>query len=394
MLASHARLAAAAARRPRAARALSALAGLDASRLTVARTDSPQTLPPKEKLVFGHTFTDHMLEADWTAGAGWGAPRIGPFHDLQMHPAASSLHYGLQCFEGMKAYIGVDGALRMFRPDMNMSRMRSSCERVSLPDFDGDAFLDCIKELLKVERAWVPQGVGFSLYIRPTAISTHPFLGVAGPEASKLFVILSPVGPYYKSGFAPVQLYADPVHVRAWRGGTGDAKVGGNYAGGIRIAAQAAAKGYSQVLWLSGDDHQVTEVGTMNQFWFLHRKDGGRELLTADLDGTVLPGVTRDSILQLARQWGEFDVSERHYTIAEITEAIDEGRMIESFGTGTAAIVSPVDRIGYDGRDYNIPLDPDNASAGIGKLTKRFADTLLDIQYGKTEHEWSVVVEK
>jgi len=274
--------------------------------ITLADPSKLKQKLPNEELLFGKTFTDHLLEIDWDSENGWSAPQIIPFDDLKIHPAASSLHYGLQCFEGMKAYVDDNSDVRLFRPDKNMERMNTSCERLFLPNFDGEELTECIKELIKVDRSWIPEGEGYSLYIRPTAISTHPYLGVTKPENAKVFVILSPVGPYYPSGFAPVKLFADNRNVRAWPGGIGYAKAGGNYAPTIGPQTEAAEKGYSQVLWLFGEDDQVTEVGTMNMFTFWINEEGEKELVTAPLDGTILPGVTRDSILQLAREWGEF----------------------------------------------------------------------------------------
>mmetsp|Transcript_1013 Transcript_1013/g.1339 ORF Transcript_1013/g.1339 Transcript_1013/m.1339 type:complete len:399 (+) Transcript_1013:2-1198(+) len=366
---------------------------IDASQLTVQLTTSPKEKQPKETLKFGQSFSDHMLEIDWDVDGGWGAPRIKPYGDLSISPAASSLHYALQCFEGMKAYVDDNDNIRLFRPDKNMARMNSSCERLFLPSFNGDAVLECLKKLLVIDKSWIPKGSGYSLYIRPTVISTHPFIGVAAAQKAKLFVICSPVGPYYPTGFAPVKLLADPQNVRAWPGGTGDTKIGGNYAMGIRPGMDAVKKGYSQCLWLFGDDLQVTEVGTMNQFFFWKNKDTGKpELVTAALDGTILPGVTRDSILSLVREWGEFDVVERKYTLHEVMDAVNEGRMIEAFGAGTAAIVSPVNGFSYLGKEYAIPLDASDPSATAGKLTMRLADTIMGIQYGKIESDWSVVV--
>lgn len=271
-----------------------------------------------------------------------------------------------------------------------MKRMNVSCERLFLPTFDGDEFTECIKELIKVDRDWIPQGEGYSLYIRPTAISTHPFLGVSKAESAKLFAILSPVGPYYPEGFAPVKLFADNVNRRAWPGGIGYAKAGGNYAPTIGPQTDAAKKGYSQVLWLFGENDDITEVGTMNMFTFWVNENGEKELVTAPLDGTILPGVTRDSILSLARSWGEFKVSERTYTMPELAKALDEGRVIECFGAGTAAVVSPIELIGYKGTDYKVPLDPSRPGHPAGALTQRIWDSIVSIQYGELEHEWSV----
>jgi branched-chain amino acid aminotransferase len=274
----------------------------------------------------------------------------------------------------------------------------------------------CIVELIKMEREWIPKEEGYSLYVRPTVISTFPVLGVQPSQEVLAYVILSPVGPYYKSGFNPVKLYASPDYVRAWPGGTGFAKCGGNYAMTMLAQEEARRKGYTQVLWLYGDDHQVTEVGTMNQF-FMWRRPGSKdaELVTAPLDGTILAGVTRDSILQLARKWGEFEVSERHFTMGEVIKAIEEGRMLEAFGCGTAAIVSPVESIfftktsewraassrayvaclltrsrGRADKEYRIPVDP---KLRAGPVAHRFMRSILDIQYGRTPHPWSVVID-
>lgn len=370
-----------------------ASSAIDPSRLEITRAAASAPRVPKEQLLFGKTFTDHMLEIDWTKDGGWAAPKISPMGALDLHPAASSLHYGLQCFEGMKAYVDGDGGVRLFRPDKNMERMNTSCARLFLPAFDGEALTECIKELIKVDRDWIPEGDGFSLYIRPTAISTHPYLGVCAAEASKIFVILSPVGPYYPEGFAPVKLFADNSNVRAWPGGIGYTKSGGNYAPSIGPQTDAAKKGYSQVLWLFGDDDQVTEVGTMNMFTLWINEDGEKELITAPLDdGTILPGVTRDSILELTRGWGEFKVTERNFNMAELTKALDEGRVIESFGCGTAAVVSPIELIAYKGKEYQVPLSATNPGQPAGDLTQRVWDQITEIQYGKVEHEWSVKV--
>jgi branched-chain amino acid aminotransferase len=376
-----------------AARSVRSVATLDASKIQTALTSSPVEKLPKEDLVFGGSFSDHQLEIDWDAEAGWHAPQIKPSGPLELHPAASSLHYAMQCFEGMKCYVDAEGNLRLFRPDLNMVRMNRSMARLHLPTFDGDQFIECLKELLRVERDWVPAGDGYSLYIRPTGISTHPFLGVGPSQNAKLFAILSPVGPYYPEGFKPVTLKAETQYVRAWPGGTGDAKVGGNYGPTIQPQMKAAEKGYSQVLWLFGDDLEVTEVGTMNMFVFWTNAETGRkELRTAPLDGTILPGVTRQSVLDLAREWGEFDVVEETFTMPELALALDEGRVEECFGCGTAAVVSPICKIGFNGRDYDVPIDPDDDAALAGKLTQRVWDTICDIQYGRVESPWSVVV--
>jgi len=276
-----------------------------------------------------------------------------------------------------------------------MDRLNTSCRALCMPTFDGKEFLECIKELVKTDKDWIPNEKGYSMYIRPTIISTDPALGVAPPRNVKLFVILSPVGPYYPTGFAPIKLFADPKNVRAWPGGAGNVKAGGNYGPTIRPQLEAQAMGCQQVLWLFGDTLEVTEVGTMNQFFVWTNKQGEKEIVTAPLDGTILPGVTRDSILQLLRDDGEYKVSERPYTLVEIIEAINEGRMIESFGAGTAAIVSPVKGIIYNETEYEIPLDKSDPTATSGPLTKYLFDKLLRIQYGEESepYGWSVVLD-
>eukprot|EP00123_Amoebidium_parasiticum_P013509 comp21998_c0_seq1/m.31824 comp21998_c0_seq1/g.31824 ORF comp21998_c0_seq1/g.31824 comp21998_c0_seq1/m.31824 type:complete len:415 (-) comp21998_c0_seq1:425-1669(-) len=364
-------------------------ADIDVKKLTITHTPAPKHKLPNSELVFGRTFSDHMLEIDWAAEDGWGAPRIKPYENLSLSPAATVLHYAMECFEGMKAYKDKQGRIRMFRPDKNMNRLYNSCHRMALPTFDKAALTECIKELLRTDADWIPNEKGYSLYLRPTMIGTQPSLGVGPSAMAKLFVICSPVGPYYKTGFAPVSLLADEAYVRAWPGGVGNYKCGGNYAPGVMTQVAAAKQGYNQLLWLFGDKHQVTEVGTMNFFMLWKNEAGEKELITAPLDGTILPGVTRDSILSLCRQWGEFKVTEKVLYMSDITKALEEKRVIEMFGAGTACIVAPIKNIGYKGKDLAIPL----ALGTSGELTKRLNDTILGIQYGEIPSEWSVVVD-
>ena len=324
-----------------------------------------------------------MLDIDWSREDGWEKPRITPYGDLSMSPAASSLHYGLQCFEGMKAYKNDQGHVYLFRPDMNAKRLNRSSTRLALPSFDNDEFVKCLSELLKVDNDWIPQKRGFSLYIRPTVISTDVCLGVAPAANAKLFIITCPVGPYYSEGFKPVSLFADSSNVRAWLGGTGSYKVGGNYAPTIQPQLDAAAKGYSQILWL-GPNNTVTEVGAMNMFFFMKGDDGSRELVTSPLDGTVLPGITRDSVIALCQRRGE-KVTERVITMDEIAQKAKEGKVIEAFGTGTAAIVSPVNKINFEGTDYDIPVPAESDSLAMSLMNE-----VLSIQYGELEYPgWS-----
>ena len=399
-------------------------ATIDASSTTITKTTSPREKQAYENLVFGRSFSDHMLEIDWDEKSGWQAPVIKPYGDLVLSPASTALHYGIevrrttklfthhiakltlltlprstQCFEGMKAYKDAKGQVRLFRPDCNMERMNFSMVRLAMPSINGEAVTECIKKLLRLDSAWVPDRDGYSMYLRPTAIGTSPFLGVHASENVKLFVIMSPVGPYYKDGFVPVKLYADTDNVRAWPGGVGNAKVGGNYGPSILPSKLAAAKGCNQVLWLFGDNHEVTEVGAMNIFFVLRDKRTGKlELTTAPLTrGDILPGVTRRSILELARGFGgsvvlngkkeTLEVTERWLTMGEVAQAAAEGNLVEAFGAGTAVVISPVKSISYKGSDINVPTG-DKA----GPLALKLWTDVTDIQYGRVEHKWSVVV--
>ena len=386
----------------------SKLAMFKASQLQKTLTLTPKQLVANRDLVFGKTFTDHMLTVDFDqAKNGWQQPEIAPYSKLQLDPSAVVFHYGMEVFEGMKAYKDTRGQIRLFRPDMNMKRMLKSCKRLALPEFDMNQLLECIKELVRVDERWIPAERGYSLYIRPTAIASQETLGVAPSSKAKLFVIACPVGPYYKTGFAAVSLLADPDRIRAWPGGVGDCKVGGNYAPGILPQLYAANLGFQQNLWLfptrDGDDHYITEVGTMNCFVVWKNEKGERELATPPLDGTILPGVTRDSILKLAAKMSDLKVSERPITMKQLITASNEGRLIEMFGSGTAAIVSPIKQVRYLTRknsegepekwvDLNVPLDPANPKSQAGPLTLEFSKQIMAIQYGEVEHEWSVVV--
>ncbi|KAF9901572.1 branched-chain-amino-acid aminotransferase [Lobosporangium transversale] len=369
-------------------------APLDASKLQINPSKNLKALQENNQLVFGKTFTDNMLIVEWEAGKGWGTPQIKEYGKLQLEPSAVVFHYSFECFEGMKAYKDKNGKTRLFRPDLNMARFNRSAQRIALPGFDGEELTKLIKEFLKVDDRWIPKGRGYSLYLRPTMIGTQESLGVGASNKAMIFVIASPVGPYFPSGFNAVNLLATSEKVRAWPGGTGDAKIGGNYAPCIKPQLDANKEGFQQNLWLFGHDHQVTEVGTMNCFVYWKNEQGENELVTPDLDGSILPGVTRDSILSLARQWGEFKVSERKFTMKDLVKADKEGRIIEMFGAGTACIVCPIKKIHYDGQDIHVPLDPSDKTSQAGKLTKRINNAIMDIQYGDVEGPkgWSVVV--
>ena len=289
----------------------------------------------------------------------------------------------------MKAYKTTKDSsdLRLFRPDLNMKRLKDSMNRLSMPgcDFDTNELINCIGKLVRLDKDWIPEGEGYSLYLRPTAIATNRCLGLAPPDDLLLYVITSPVGPYFTSGFDPLKLTADTEYVRAWPGGSGASKVGGNYAPTMKPGAEAMKKGYSQILWVFGEDHHVTEVGSMNVFFLFEKEDGSKELATPPLTrGDILPGVTRQSIIELCKQWGEFDVSERAITMPEIKEMSSKGRLLEAFGAGTAAVVTPISHIQYKGVDIEIPA--------TGDLTKRIFHSVMDIQYGKTDSPWSVKI--
>ncbi|XP_037332246.2 branched-chain-amino-acid aminotransferase, mitochondrial isoform X1 [Pungitius pungitius] len=359
-----------------------------ASDLVVERNAAGKPKPDPSTLVFGKHFSDHMLTINWSAKAGWEAPRIKPFQNLSLHPATSALHYSIELFEGMKAFRGEDNHIRLFRPMLNMARMHRSAERSSLPLFEKEELLKCISKLVEVDQDWVPFSQDASLYIRPTFIGTDPSLGVSHPSEAMIFVIVGPVGPYFATGsFSPVSLLADPSFVRAWKGGVGAYKMGGNYGPTIAVQKEAVKRGCQQVLWLYGEQEEITEVGTMNLFIYWTNEKGEKELFTPPLDGIILPGVTRQSLLDLARNWGEFKVTERTMGMKELLGALDSGKILEVFGAGTACVVSPVGSLLYGEKTYEIPTMRNGPD-----LAKRFHKELTDIQYGRTASEWAPLV--
>lgn len=358
--------------------------------MEIKLTTTPKEKPAEDHAYeFGKLTTDHMLEIDWDQETGWGNPIISPYHNFDMDPSNSTLHYALECFEGMKAMPSYDQKkIHMFRPIENCKRMNNSFTALSFPSYDNEELLKCIIKLVDIDRDWMPWREKHSLYIRPTGISWENTLGVKSASKVKLFTIISPVGPYYPKGFKPVSVHCYTDFVRAWHKGSGDKKLGSNYGPTIKPAKVVAGEGYDQILWLLEDN--VTEVGVMNFFVHWYNKDGKKELITCPLDGTILPGVTRDSILQLAKSWGEFDVVERKFSIHEIIEAVKEERIIEAFGTGTAAVIAPVNRIGYNGQDYEIPIKEELQS---GELAGRLFTQLDEIYTGKSQFkDWSVEV--
>ncbi|ORY75433.1 branched-chain-amino-acid aminotransferase [Protomyces lactucae-debilis] len=368
------------------------MASLNAASLTTELSQSPKAKVDKTTLKFGHTFTDHMLSCEWDAATGWSAPRITPYQNLSLDPATCVFHYGFECFEGMKAYKDKAGKVRLFRPDMNMARLRRSGARIALPDFEGDQLIAAIKEFLKVDHDWIPEGQGYSLYIRPTFIGTQKTLGIGPVGSAMIFVIASPVGPYYPSGFKAISLWATSDQVRAWPGGFGDAKLGANYAPGVTAQAAVAARGYEQNLWLNGAEHNVGEVGTSNLFIVWVNEQGDKEIITAPLDGTILAGVTRDSILALARErLPDYKVTEALFTMPQVMQAAKEGRLMEAFGAGTAVVTAPVKKIHYMGTDIDVPLQ---AGKEAGAIAEQMLGWITGIQYGdEPGHPWSVIVD-
>ncbi len=321
---------------------------------------------------------------------GWLEPKITPYQNLSLDPASCVLHYAFECFEGMKAYKNKDGDLRLFRPAKNMARFNKSSARIALPTFDPQELTNLIAKFVQLEERFVPAEKGYSLYLRPTMIGTQRTLGVGPPGSALMFCIASPVGPYYPTGFKAVSLEATDYAVRAWPGGVGNMKLGANYAPCIVPQLEAAKRGFHQNLWLFGEEEYITEVGTMNLFVAIKdKKTGQPELITAPIDGTILEGVTRDSVLSLARERLEpegWKISERKCTMFEIDAAANDGRLIEVFGSGTAAVVSPVRNISWKGKMVDCGL-PEGKEAG--EIAQKMKDWIEARQYGEEEHEWS-----
>ncbi|EJD04546.1 branched-chain amino acid aminotransferase II [Fomitiporia mediterranea MF3/22] len=345
------------------------VAPLDASKLVINLTDKPNSIPDPSTLKFGQTFTDHMLVMSFDPKSGWSAPILQPYQPLAIDPSASCFQYSTNLFEGMKAYLGPDGEARLFRPNLNMERMRTSAARVALPTFDHDTLLTLIRKLVAVERRWIPSLPGYSLYIRPTMIGTRPHLGVGPSDHAIIYVICSPTGPYFGAGAKSISLYAVYETVRSWPGGTGGHKLGLNYSPGFEALKLATQRGYNQVLWLlgDGDEHKITEAGAMNFFIAVQRTDGDVDLITPPLDGTILPGVTRSSVIELAHAHSSgtpldgispsqrMHVHERTLTMNDLKKFSEEGTLLEAFCVGTAVIVASINRIGYEDKDILLP---------------------------------------
>jgi branched-chain amino acid aminotransferase len=352
---------------------------------TIQKTANPKPKPDPDTLKFGKAFTDHMLLMDWSTEKGWHDGRIVPYGPLMLDPAASCLHYAQQMFEGLKAYKTSDGKILLFRPDMNAKRTNRTNERMCIPELPEELFIESIRALVDVERDWIPDKPGTSLYIRPFIIADDAFLGVHAAAHYKFIIILSPVGPYYATaggGLSLTRIYVEEEYVRAVPGGTGFAKVGGNYAGSLKAQTRANAMGCEQVLWLDAIERSyVEEIGTSNAFFVI-----GDEVITAPLAGTILPGVTRDSVLALLKKWG-VKVSERRLRIEDVINAAKDGTLKEVFATGTAAVISPVGKLVYKGSDVLI-------GEQVGSLSNKLYETLYGIQTGKVKDDmgWTVAV--
>ena len=345
--------------------------------IRIERTTTPKAKPVDEsKLGFGKIFTDHMFIMEYDTGKGWHDARVVPYGEISLSPAAMVLHYGQEIFEGMKAYRTPDGNVQFFRPEENFKRLNQSAERLIIPQIPVEDALQALHTLVEVDKDWVPHTDGASLYIRPFVIAVDPFLGVRPGDKYYFIIICSPSGAYYASGLNPVSIYVETNYVRAVKGGMGYTKTGGNYAASLAGQDEAHKQNYSQVLWLDGIERKyIEEVGAMNIMFVI---DG--ELVTPELQGSILPGITRKSVLELCRKWG-MKVSERRISIEEVAKAYDEGKLQEVFGTGTAAVISPVGHLKWGDKVMEIN---DNK---IGDISQKLYDTMTGMQYGKLADE-------
>ena len=354
------------------------------NRFSVELTKNPKQKPDPDSLRFGTVFTDHMFVMDYDPENGWHDGKIVPYGPLALDPATVVFHYGQEMFEGLKAYKTKEGKVQLFRPDMNAKRTNNTNKRMCIPQIDEQMYIDAIKELVAVDKEWIPQKPDTALYIRPFIIGTDKFLGVAASNTYKFIIILSPVGPYYESGLAPTRIYVENEFVRSAPGGTGYAKIGGNYAAAMIAEQKAHDMGYDQVLWLDAKEGKyVEEIGTSNAFFKI---DG--ELYTAPLEGTILPGITRDSMITVMKDWG-YKVNEVRFTIEDVFKAAEEGRLEEVFATGTAAVISPVGELYWN--DRHIVINNNE----IGELSQKLYDELYGIQTGEKADTrgWIVPVE-
>lgn len=351
--------------------------------IKIEKTKNPKKKPNEnEEIEFGSIFTDHMFIMDYKEGEGWKNPRIEEYKDLQISPAAMVFHYGQSMFEGMKAYKTDDGRTVLFRPNKNIERANNSNRRLCIPEIPEEDFLQAVKEVVKIDEDWIPTKKGSSLYIRPFVISTESSLNVKPSSEYKFIIILSPVGAYYKEGLNPVKIWIEDEYVRAVRGGIGEAKTGGNYAASLLSQEKAHEAGFSQVLWLDGVEHKyIEEVGAMNIFFKIDGK-----IVTPMLNGSILPGVTRNSVIEVCKDWG-YTVEERRISAEELYQAAKNGILEEVFGSGTAAVISPVGTLKFGDEIFDIN------HGEIGEVSQKLYDTITGIQTGKVEDKFNWVVE-
>ena len=343
-------------------------------KIQITKTATPKTMPPENELGFGKVFTDHMFVMDYEAGKGWFDARIIPFQNISLHPASTVLHYGAEIFEGLKAYRRADGGVQLFRPMENIRRMNNSAERMSLPLMDENDALEILTTFVKLEEKWVPKSFGTSLYLRPFLFGNDETLGVHAVKRATFMLIGSPSGSYYKEGINPVGIMIENEDVRTVRGGTGYAKCGGNYAASTRAGERAMKKGYSQVLWLDGVERKyVEEVGAMNVMFKING-----EIVTPLLTGSILPGITRKSCIEVLKSLG-YKVSERLLSVDELLSALQDGTLEEAWGCGTAAVVSPIGKLAFGDDEYVVN------GGKIGEVTQKLYDVLTGIQWGKVE---------
>lgn len=351
--------------------------------IRIEKNTAPKELPKADDpLKFGTIFTDHMFVMNYETGKGWHDARIVPYQQISLEPSAMVFHYGQEMFEGLKAYKAEDGRVLLFRPDKNIERANKTNRRICIPEIPEEDFLQAIKAVVKTDEAWIPLKPGTSLYIRPFVIATDPFLGVRPSETYLFLIILSPVGAYYPEGLNPVKIWIEDEYVRAVKGGIGEAKTGGNYVASLKSQVKAHDEGYSQVLWLDGVERRyIEEVGAMNIFFKINGV-----IVTPELNGSILPGVTRDSVINLCKSWG-LPVEERKISIDEIFEAYKNGSLEEVFGTGTAAVISPVGQLRWDEHIMKVQ------DGGIGEYSQKLYDTITGIQLGKLEDKFNWIIE-
>lgn len=350
--------------------------------IKIVKTSSPKAKIPDSELGFGKYFTDHMFIMDYNVNKGWYNARIVPFENISLHPASTVLHYGAEIFEGLKAYRAADKSVRLFRPEENIKRMNVSAERMCLPLLNEEDALEALLKFVDIERDWVPCSEGTSLYLRPFMIGNDEHLGVHAVSDAVFYIIASPSGSYYKEGINPVKIMIESEDVRAVRGGTGFTKCGGNYAASTRAGKRAEEKGYSQVLWLDGVERKyIEEVGAMNVMFKI-----GDEIITPELTGSILPGITRKSCIEVLKSKG-YTVSERLLSVDELVEAMENQTLEEAWGCGTAAVVSPIGTLAYLGKEYSVN------NGEIGEVTQFLYDTLTGIQWGKIDDKFGWIKE-